>query len=138
MSNVIIDSQKIFLSPAGASLKRNGLFNSNLEFIIPNLYQTNNNLLYLTIKCLHAEIPYSFYVVNEYNNLLSITYNSNQILNISIPFGNYNANTFMKYLAPVLPTGMTISFNNTNGKFTFAYTCAFSINSTSTCYVLLS
>lgn len=137
MANIIVDSQKIFLSPAGASLKRNGFFNSNLEFNVPNLYQTNNNLLYLTIKCLHAEIPYSFYVVNEYNNLLSITDKFNQTFNISVPFGNYNANTFMKYLATVLPTGMTLAFNNNNGKFTFSYNGNFSINSGSTCYVLM-
>jgi hypothetical protein len=137
MSNVIIDSQKVFLTPSGASLKRNGIFNSNLEFNVPNLYQTNTNLLYLTIKCLHAEIPYSFYVVNEYNNVLSITDKFNQIQNIYVPFGNYNANTFMKLLAPELPTGMTLSFNNNNGKFTLNYNGSFSINSTSTCYVLM-
>lgn len=137
MSNMIIDSQKIFLTPSGASLKRNDFFNSNLEFNIPNLYQSSNNISHLTIKCLHAEIPYSFYVVNEYNNLLSITDNNNQINNYSIPFGNYNANTFMKYLTPLLPTGMTLAFNNTNGKFTFSYNGVFSINSNSTCNVLL-
>lgn len=133
----IIDSQKIFLTPNGATLKRNTYFNSNLEFNVPNLYQTNNLVTHTTIKCLHAEIPYSFYVVNEYNNLLSITDKFNEIQLYQIPFGNYNANTFMKYITPLLPGGMTISFNNTTGKFTLTYNHVFSVNSTSTCNILL-
>lgn len=132
MANVIIDSHKFFLTPSGASLKRNDFFNSNLEFSIPNLYQSSSKVLYSTISCIHAEIPYSFYVVNEYNNLLSLSTG-----NIVIPFGNYNANTFMKYLANVLPLGMTIAFNTTNGKFTISYNNTFSINETSTCGILM-
>jgi len=132
MSNIIIDSHKFFLTPAGATIKRNSFFNSNLEFSIPNLYQSSNKVLYSTISCIHAEIPYSFYVVNEYNNLLSLS-----VKDIIIPFGNYNANTFMKYLATELPTGMTIAFNTTNGKFTLTYTGSFSINPNSTCGILM-
>lgn len=132
MSNVIIDSHKFFLTPAGATIKRNGYFNSNLEFNIPNLYQSSNNVLYSTISCIHAEIPYSFYVVNEYNNLLALSTG-----NILIPFGNYNANSFLKYLETSLPLGMTIEFNTTNGKFTIAYNSPFSINADSTCNILM-
>lgn len=132
MSNVIIDSHKFFLTPSGASLKRNSFFNSNLEFSIPNFYQSSNKVLYSTISCIHAEIPYSFYVVNEYNNLLSLSTG-----NILIPFGNYNANSFLKYLETVLPLGMTITFNTTNGKFTINYNTSFSINASSTCGILM-
>jgi len=132
MSNIIIDSHKFFLTPAGATIKRNSFFNSNLEFSIPNLYQSSNNVLYSTISCIHAEIPYSFYVVNEYNNLLSLSTG-----NISISFGNYNANSMLKYLETVLPVGMTISFNTTNGKFSLNYNSSFSINADSTCGVLM-
>ncbi len=132
MSNIVIDSHKFYLTPAGATLKKNGIFNSNLEFNIPNLYQSSGNVAYSTIRCLHAEIPYSFYVINEYNNLLSLSTGD-----ILIPFGNYNANSFMKYVATVLPIGMTLAFNTTNGKFTLTYNQPFSINATSTCYILM-
>jgi hypothetical protein len=37
----------------------------------------------------------------------------------------------------VLPGGMTISFSALSGKFTITYNHTFSINSTSTCYILL-
>ena len=132
MSNIVIDSHKFYLTPAGATLKRNGIFNSNLEFNIPSLYQSSNNVAYSTIRCLHAEMPYSFYVVNEYNNLLSLSTG-----NIFIPFGNYNVNSFIKYLSTVLPTGMSLEVNTTNGKFTLIYNQPFSINASSTCYILM-
>lgn len=137
MSSVIVDSQKFFLTPSGASLKRNGFFNSNLEFPIPNLYASSEDVLHTTIKLLHAEIPCSFYIVNEYNNLLSITDKNNDVQDIYITYGNYNANNFMTYITPLLPSGMTIDFNTSNGKFTLHYNHTFSVNATSTCGILL-
>lgn len=137
MAGSIVDSQKIFLTPLGASLKRNGFFNSNLEFNLPNLYSGSDEILYTTIKCLHAEIPCSFYVINEYNNLLSITDKNNHVQDIYIAYGNYNANNFVTYITPLLPPGMQITFNTTNGRFTISYNHTFSINATSTCGILL-
>jgi len=130
-----IDSQKLFLTPAGATHKRNDYFNSNLEFTIPTLFQ-GPTVAYMTIKCLHAEIPYSFYIVNEYNNLLSLTCNGTRS-DIYVPYGNYNANSFMKYLQTALPSGVTISFNTTNGKFSLSFNGTVTVNSNSTCYILM-
>ncbi len=130
-----IDSQKLFLTPSGATYKRNDYFNSNLEFSIPTLFQ-GPNVAYMTIKCLHAEIPYSFYIVNEYNNLLSISCNGTRS-DIYVPYGNYNANSFMKYLQTVLPSGVSISFNTTNGKFSLLFNGNMTVNSNSTCYILM-
>ncbi len=130
-----IDSQKLFLTPSGATYKRNDYFNSNLEFSIPTLYQ-GPTVQYMTIKCLHAEIPYSFYIVNEYNNLLSISCNGTRS-DIYVPYGNYNANSFMKYLQTVLPSGVSISFNTTNGKFSLSFSGNMTVNSNSTCYILM-
>jgi hypothetical protein len=135
--NIITDSQKFFLSSSGATVKKNGIFNSSMEFSIPTMYQKSDDLLYTTIRTLHAEIPYSFYIVNEYNNLLSITDKNNNIQNISIVEGNYNATSLATYLNTVLPGGMTLSFSAQSGKFTITYNHTFSINSTSTCYILL-
>lgn len=136
-NNIVQDSVKLFLTPSGANVKKNGFFNSSLEFNIPQMYQKGSELLYATIKCLHAEIPFSFYIVNEYNNLLSITDKDNVVQNIYITFGNYNANGLINYLTPLLPGGMSITFNNATGKFTLHYNHAFTVNATSTCYILL-
>lgn len=135
--NIIVDSQKFYLSPSGASVKRNGFFNSNLEFTIPQMYQKSTDLLYATIKCLHAEIPFSFFIINEYNNLLSITDKDNVVQDIYITFGNYNANGLITYLNPLLPSGMSLTFNTTTGRFTLEYNHSFTVRPTSTCYILL-
>lgn len=134
--NMVVDSQKIFLTPSGATIKKNGYFNSSLEFNIPTMYLKSPELLYATIKTLHAEIPYSFYIVNEYNNLLSITDKNNATQDIYIAYGNYNANSMINYLTPLLPTGMTITFNTSTGKFKLLYDSSFRVNPTSTSYIL--
>lgn len=134
--NIVVDSQKIFLTPSGASVKKNSYFNSSLEFNIPTMYQKSTDLLYATIKTLHAEIPFSFFIVNEYNNLLSIIDKDNVVQNIYITFGNYNANSMINYLNPLLPSGMILTFNTSNGKFTLEYNHAFTVRPTSTCYIL--
>jgi hypothetical protein len=135
--NIITDSQKFYLTPSGASNNKNGIFNSSLEFNIPTMYQKSDDLLYATIRTLHAEIPYSFYIVNEYNSLLSITDTNNNVNDIQIPLGNYNATSLIAYLNTALPNNMTISFNSTTGKFTLVYNGIFSVNASSTCNILL-
>ena len=69
--NTITDTKRINLSPAGADIKSNGSLNSNLNFNIPKLVRKDKNILYNTIKIIHSEFPYSFYIVNEYNNILA-------------------------------------------------------------------
>jgi len=132
MSNLICDSHKIFLSPSGAIENTNGTMNSNLAFSIINPVVNNPNIVYATVRVTHAEIPYSFYIINSNNNLLSLSTG-----NITIPVGNYNANTLITQLNSQFPTGMTIIFSTSTGKFTIIYSTSFSISTTSTCGLLL-
>jgi len=132
MSNLICDSHKIYLSPNGAIQKNNSTFNSSLVFDITNPVVNNPNIVYATIRCTHAEIPYSFYIINNNNNVLSLSTGD-----IVIPIGNYNANTLITQLNSQFPIGMSILFSNSTGKFTIAHTTSFSINSTSICGVLI-
>jgi len=129
--NTLTDSKKVYLSPSGADIK-NGDLNSELRYNLSGLIKKDKYILYNTIRVIHAEFPYSFYIVNEYNNILSLSTGQ-----ITIPFGNYNANSFIKELEPLLPVGMTLSFNSTNGKFTFQYNSEFQILSSTTCYELI-
>ena len=128
--NSVTETKKIFLTPAGALICDSNF--SDLKYNIPNLVSRTNNTLYNTIRILHAEIPYSFYLINEYNNRLSLSTGL-----ITLTIGNYNANTFMEMLQPKLPTNMVISFNTANGVFTLTYTSSFSVNSSSTCNRLI-
>lgn len=129
--NVITDAKQINLSSSSADVKFNNL-NSNMRFNIPYFLRKDKNILYNTIKVLHAEIPYSFYIVNEYNNKLVMSTGT-----IIMPFGNYNANTFMRMLQPLMHNNMTLSFDTSNGIFTFSHNQPFSILDTSTCQTLL-
>jgi hypothetical protein len=122
----INDSRQIQLNTNGAT-KNNLSFNSDVLFNIPNLIKKQNYILYNTIRIIHCEIPFSFYIINEYNNLLALSTG-----NISITYGNYNANSFITALSLLLPTNMTITLNSSNGKFTLSYNASFSILATST------
>ena len=129
--NTLTDSKKIYLSPSGADIK-NGDLNSELRYNLSGLIKKDKYILYNTIRVIHAELPYSFYIVNEYNNILDLS-----IGRIIIPFGNYNANSFMKTLEDLTVNAFNILFNTTNGKFTFHYNSEFQILSSTTCYDLI-
>jgi hypothetical protein len=118
--NTIADTKKIFLTPSGATVT-DSLF-SSLTYNIPQLFHSDKFTMYHTIKVLHCEIPFSWYIVNDYNDKLSLSTG-----NITLVNGNYNANTFMVALRLLLPVGMTIDLNIQTGKFTLSYTSAFSI-----------
>jgi hypothetical protein len=131
MSTIIKDTKQYYLRPSGG-LKNNGTSCSDILFNINGLLRDDSNILYNTISVIHAEIPYSFYVINEYNNLLSLSTG-----NIYVDYGNYNANTLMKFINAKLPTNMVLSFNSTTGKMTLTYTQPFQIYSSSTIYNVL-
>ena len=130
--NVITDAKQINLNSNSADSFNNGLLKSDLRFNIPYLIRKDKSILYNTIKLLHAEIPYSFYIINEYNNKLVLSTGI-----IEFEYGNYNANTFMKMIQPLLHVNMHISFNTSNGKFTISHNQPFTIYNTSTCQLLL-
>jgi hypothetical protein len=129
--NVITDAKQINLSSGSADIYYNQL-NSSMRFNIPYLIRKDKTNLYNTIRVLHAEIPYSFYIINEYNNTLVMSTGT-----ITMPYGNYNANTFMRMIQPLMPTGMSITFDTSNGIFTISYNQAFTIYNTSTCKTIL-
>lgn len=133
MTTLIADSHKFFLSPNGAFQKHNGDYNSNLTFSLPNAYKMSNSIIYATARIIHAEIPNSFYIINEYNNVLQTSFGT-----YTIPEGNYNANSLMTYLKSVFPSNISVAFSTTTGKFVITSSnTAFSILGNSTCGILL-
>ncbi len=128
--NIISDTKKIYLTPSGATTK-DSLY-SNLTYNIPQLFPKDKFTMYHTIKVLHCEIPFSWYIVNSTNNKLVLSTGT-----ITIPSANYNANTFMSTLQALLPTNMTMTFDTSTGKYKLTYNTSFSILSTTTCYKLL-
>ena len=70
--------------------------------------------------------PNSIYVINEYNNLLVIDHD-NMIYNYYIPYGNYNAITFIELLKTILPLNFILTLNTNNNKFILSYSSDFTI-----------
>lgn len=124
--DIVKTTKKYFLSPTGGKQK-NGSYLSDIEFNLNGIITNEKYILYNTISINHAEIPYSFYIINVYNNLLSLSTGD-----IYIERGNYNVSSLMKYINSKLPTNMILSFNSTNGKFTLTYNQQFYINASST------
>ena len=129
--DIIKDTKQYYLT-ASAGTSNNSYFKSDVVFDITDLLKDDTNILYNTISIIHCEIPYSFYVVNEYNNLLSLSTGD-----IYIDYGNYNANSLLKAINLKVPTNMLLSFNSTTGKFSLSYNNSFTINTTTTMYKLL-
>ncbi len=129
--NTIKETKNYYLN-SNNTLAKNGTFKSDIVFNVSSLVKVDKNVLYNNISITHAELPFSFYIVNEYNNLLSLSTG-----NINIDFGNYNANSLMKFLNSKFPTNMIMTLDRSTGKFTITYNSSFSINQSSTCQKLL-
>jgi hypothetical protein len=98
----------------------------------PNLNFQDDDIISAYISILHAEIPNSFYIINENNNKLiidGITY--------TLVLGNYNVKTFIDMVTILLPIGYIITYSTTTNKFTFEYTTIFTISKNSTCKNLI-
>jgi len=109
-------------------------YTSNCIFNLPTIIIPKTKRIHLSI--LNASIPYSFFNVDYFNNLLVYSVGGADIT-INIPEGNYNVNTLRTYLLSVM-TGFTITYNSLNNSFTFTHsTNEFIFKETSTCFEIL-
>ena len=72
MSNYITVSRQINLSSNSAIISNSPL-NSVLTFSTNGILKKEKEILYNLISIVHAEIPVSYYIVNETNNYLSLS-----------------------------------------------------------------
>ena len=127
----LTDSKQFYLtSTSKIGHKMNGTMNSKINFEIPRFITKQSNILYHSLKLLHAEIPYSFYIINETNNVINLVIDSiNHFL--TIPVGNYNAFTLLTILNTI-DNKITFSLNNSNGKYSINSNFIFSVLNSST------
>jgi hypothetical protein len=140
MNNYIIDSKQINLSSYSATTK-NGSMNSSLYFNLNNILKKEQDIIYNLVSVVHCEIPVSFYIINNTNNLFSysvVLFGNTLTYNITLTNGNYNASTFKTMFLSKLGGGWSLSLSNSTGQFTLtSIYSGYTINSTSTCYSLL-
>lgn len=138
MNKLIPNNLQIFINSNNASLKLNNNFNSNCIFNLNHIDLEDAKLIYVSVQT--AQIPYSFFNCDDYDNLLVLNTASIDY-NIVIPQGNYNVTTLATALASAIlsTTGltMTITFNSITNTYSFATTQNFTFKKESTCFELL-
>lgn len=76
---------------------------------------------YIHLSVVNAIIPYSFYNINSYNNVLK--YNLigvEQQFVINVPVGNYNIVQLVSYLNTHMGNDMVVTYNSIPNKLTFS------------------
>lgn len=108
----------------------NGTSKSNVVVQLPNVSFHEKNIVEVFLSVNHAEIPNSFYLINETNNTLNINATSYQI-----PPGNYNAITLLNNIQSGILTSLAITgtYDLITNKYTFSSVAFFTLLSTSTC-----
>jgi hypothetical protein len=130
-------SKQISLSSKSASIN-NAPLNSSCFFEIPNIFKRTDDVKLVTVGISHAEIPVSFYVVNNNNNKLVVSISGTNTT-YTLTNGNYNATTFRTMLLSVMGNQWQLALNNSTGIFTLTNTSfSFIIRSSlSTCNKLM-
>jgi hypothetical protein len=112
------ESFQIYLNSKYASTYNNGLYNSDCDYILPQIELPSDYQIYLSVQS--AMFPYSFYNIDTYNNIIIIkwypidNYSSGEPIpdnfNLTIPIGNYNSLQLATYITNTVlgPTGKTI------------------------------
>ena len=132
---VYIDNRIITLNSQDGE-KQNGTYLSNITFNFSGLLKDDPNLLRTYVTVLNAQIPVSFYIIDETDNELNYI-EASVSKSIIIPIGNYNGNQMVTTLNAGFTTNgspITASLNSQNGLLNFiitgGITCTFLSTST--------
>ena len=117
----------------------NGTYLSNVNFttnglIIPNVLTDR-----IEVQVLNIQLPISFYVVTNANNVLNYSVGTTQYT-ITLTLGNYSYLGFVAEMNTQFTANATpiiISFNSQNGVLIFSYTTAFTFLNSSTCQYII-
>ena len=132
-----IESFIVVLDSRNAVTKYNGTYNSSVEFVIEDVIRKPRDALHIYFNVLSFTCPISFYQINSTNCKLVLMVSGNDTT-YSIPYGNYNVDTFITQLYLLIPSTFSVSFNNNNNIFTILNsTSDFSIMNTSTIYQVM-
>jgi hypothetical protein len=119
------DIRIINLYSQSATTYLNGTLKSNVSFNFKNILRDEPDIIYSTIGISSAQIPVSYYTINEFNNVLATG-----LGNVTITWGNYNASTLRAELTTRLLavgiTGMVVTINSSTGKLIFTASIPFS------------
>ena len=116
---VYLDNYLLTLNSKYASTFINGSAKSNVQFNFIGLLRDDADIIRTSLSVLNAQIPVSFYIITANNNIF--IYGDNQVgdqYTITIPIGNYDANTLIAYMNTQLSLyyPFVLSINSSTGK----------------------
>ena len=125
---VYIDNRIITLNSQDGD-KQNGTLLSNINFYFSGLLKDDPNVIRAYVTVLNAQIPVSFYIIDETDNMLYYTENSVPKTIELVP-ANYNGNQMVTALNGVFAsngTPVTVQLNSNTGLLYFFITGGVSI-----------
>jgi hypothetical protein len=111
---------------SNSGIKNNGSKKSNITFFLPKFIETDENVKNIFVSIFKAEIPQSFYLINNNNNTLGIQTNTGTTT-YTMTNGNYNINTFITALTALLGSNFNITYSTITNKLTISYISSFTI-----------
>lgn len=119
------DIRIINLYSQSATTYLNGTLKSHVNFNFKNILRDEAGIVYSTIGISSAQIPVSYYTINEFNNVLATG-----LGNVTITRGNYSASTLRTELSTRLIavgiTGMVVTISSSTGRLVFTASIPFS------------
>lgn len=135
--NTYIDSRQINLSSDTAKQVYNGSFNSDCFFELFGFLLDEDDIIQTQLSVQSAQIPISYYVINQYNKTLRFQLGTGPITIIDFTEGNYNSTSFIDEMKKQIPS-LVLVFDKITGKYSFARTASFTFYSSgSTCFKVL-
>jgi len=116
-----IETKLFSVTSSSATSKFNDTYLSSVSFEANNFIHSEG-VTNLEVALIHAEIPVSFYVINEYNNQFRFKNNTAPITTVSIAFGNYNSTSLITALNTALnDANFVITISKLTGKLSFTH-----------------
>lgn len=109
------NSIQLYLNSSNADIYLNGSHKSSVTFFFSELLKNDTKIIETNISIVNAQIPISFYIINETNNIINI---NGTVYNF--PVGNYNFNSFVNKWINIFSSQWTITLNTTTNKITFS------------------
>jgi len=125
--NTFTETKLFSITSDSATRKINSSYLSDVVFESNN-FIVDDNIDSLEVALIHAEIPVSFYVINDYNNLFKYKLDVGAITTTTIINGNYNSASLITALNTALNDAeFVITISKITGKLTMTYNKSFII-----------
>lgn len=113
------DERMITLSADSSDEQYNTTYLSNVLYYFTGLLSDDPDIQYCNISIMNAQIPISYYIINESNYNLRYQLGANPITVVTFDVGNFNAYTFIQQWTTKIPN-IAITLNKVNGKYSFS------------------